>query len=690
LPPARWQPEQLERLGSIVQDALNAADLSAQTASQLERLLVNLLPFQLEWAAGWIQKLIKERGQINWFGIGSRISNPQARAVAAQLLPVVQAWQTREREPQIIQLFQQLGQRMRELSDFLELAEQMVTHSSQTHTSRAALGLICAHDPARFRRLVPELLQADPSWATVELVYLHLHHHRQDLLTPFLGRTAYSGRFSTGKTRFVLPVSSGFQRWNPAQHHSFVQTLEEVVLDSERDIPAILRVLVQLARIPNASLELISLLAEESNPRPAVRDAALRALGRLDEARGLEALLRAMEDSRARVAIYALRGLFLGMAQSTALEMLKRAPLERVTVAKEVLRLIGELKSESAYAYLLERSLPVVAPQKPLHRDVRVALLRALWDYLEDERTWELFFAAAADPDPAIADSVIRIPIERLSGGLHPKLITLLVTLLAHPDPDVRLETLQRMIYGLPIQGASPQLVRPLLEMLHSKMQKQIFLASQVFFTSYTGSNTGSNIGSDTGSNSNTNTNYEIVQEAFTSLLTDRQSLHSATEAVLTCYRIGSENQHSKGNSSARAVLAALSSDPNTLAIQIRMVFQFLPIKELGAFVITLADQAQLHADNYQITKTALFHLTQQRSYPQQNLQTLEQVWVDHPHETVRRLALESLILRCARTGWTAENLQQLERYRQDPSSLVAAAAQFIFPVLILEPNLDE
>ncbi len=668
LPPARWQTTQLERLGQILQDALNAADLSGQTAIQAERLVVGLLPFQLKWAAQWVKTLVKERGQINWFAIGSRISNAQARAVAAQLLPVVQSWQTREREPQIIQLFQHLGQRMRVLPDFLEIAESLVNTSLHSHTAQSALGLICIYDPPRFRRLVPELVQADPSWATLELVYGYLHQHRQDLLTPFLGRTAYQGKYSTGKTRFVLPLSSGFQRWNPLQHRTFVETLEEVALNSERDIPAILRVLVQLAQIPNASRELITLLAEEGNPRAAVRDAALRALGRLDEARGLEALLRAMEDSRSRVAIYALRGLFLGMSQSTALEMLKRAPLERVTVAKEVLRLIGELRSESAYAYLLERNLSVAPPQKPLHRDVRAALLRALWDYLEDQRTWDILLAAAIDPDPAIADGVIHIPVDRLSGTSQQKLVTVLATLIQHPDDDVRLQTMQRLI-SLPIHDALKQLAQPLLIALHANILKQTYTAAQAFFITYTG------------------TEFGLIENAFQSLLPHRQALHFATEAVLDYHRYRGDNQQLKVNSSARAVLAALVTDPNTLHIQIRMVFQFLPIQELGTFIIMLADHAQCHADNYIVAKNALFHLAQQRSHPQQNLLTLEQVWVNHPHETVRRLALESLILRCANTGWNPENLQQLERYRTDPSSLVSAAAQFIFPVLTLEGN---
>ena len=76
-----------------------------------------------------------------------------------------------------------------------------------------------------------------------------------------------------------------------------------------------------------------------------------------------------------------------------ALNLLRHAPLAQVTVAKEVIRLIGELSSEVAYRELLSWET------RELHRDVRVALLRALWDYLEEPETWEIFTRAAQSPD---------------------------------------------------------------------------------------------------------------------------------------------------------------------------------------------------------------------------------------------------------------------------------------------------
>ncbi|GER92265.1 hypothetical protein KDW_64270 [Dictyobacter vulcani] len=86
------------------------------------------------------------------------------------------------------------------------------------------------------------------------------------------------------------------------------------------------------------------------------------------------------------------------MPEDEALKLLQDAPLNKITVAKEVVRLMGELGTEAAYQQLQAMQ------QQELHRDVRIALLRALWSYLERPETWESFRRAAQDPDLSIAN----------------------------------------------------------------------------------------------------------------------------------------------------------------------------------------------------------------------------------------------------------------------------------------------
>src|SRR5207249_732153 len=124
---------------------------------------------------------------------------------------------------------------------------------------------------------------------------------RQDLLTPFLGRRAYRGRFSTGKNRFVLPLADGFFRWTPEQQATFAAILEDVTRgeDRLRDTPAILPAIGQLAALPMIDPRRLARLARRGHL--AVRDAALRALGRLDADQGVATLIEALGDDRARV-----------------------------------------------------------------------------------------------------------------------------------------------------------------------------------------------------------------------------------------------------------------------------------------------------------------------------------------------------------------------------------------------------
>ena len=160
----------------------------------------------------------------------------------------------------------------------------------------------------------------------------------------------------------------------------------------------------QLAALPAISSRRLSELAALENPKPAIRDVALRALGRLDAGQGIPVLVKALGDERARIAISALRKSMLDMPPVQAFALLKQVPLVKVTVAKEVVRLLGELPADLVYPELLALNA------QPLHRDVRVALLRAFWDHLEVDRTWPILEAAGSR----------RIPRRCGAGGAHP------------------------------------------------------------------------------------------------------------------------------------------------------------------------------------------------------------------------------------------------------------------------------
>lgn len=664
LPPARWQSDHLPVLSQILRAALDATDLSANTASAAERLLVALMPFHPEWSIEWTATLVRERGYIAFSGLERRLSDDDVRRLAPLLMPVLRSWETREREWQLISAAQSLGRRLRVFDDLVTLLERLIVNTKASFVADQALALLAAHRPDRLALLVPALLGVDttsgtiarilrrgggdPSWITRSNVYTYLHLYRQDLLTPFLGQHAYRGRFSTGKTRFVLPLNSGFFRWTAAQQRIYAATLGDLISDSERDTPAALSSIERLAELPAIAPD--ALIALASDTRPVVRDAALRALGRLDAGQGITTLIAALDDERGRIAIYALRQALLEMPPDVALPLLRAAPLQRVTVAKEVIRLIGELKTDDAYADL------VALDRRDLQRDVRVALHRALWDYPQHDETWAIFGRAAVSADAALARSVIAIPAERLTVSTQERLASLFATLLDHPDPTVRVDVLQRCATA-PLVDRAGVLATPLLRALESPIvdeREEAGLAISATYLARDAALLGTTIGH---------------------LIPNRRALASALQMLghaIAQDRVGLLPV-------VRAVLDALAADPLTAPLQVGLAAQVLPWDDLAAFLSHLAETGNLHAGTLAAAIAAIEEAGERADA--RNLSQLERPLATSADPNLRRLALAALVASAEPPrGWTAALRERLESYRGDPAPLVAASAQFTFP----------
>jgi hypothetical protein len=649
LPPGAWRAGHLEGLGNVVRDALSAADLSAGTAQQGERLVLGLLPFHPEWAVGWLVTLVRERGRVNLHNLEARLTPGDARRLEPLLLPVLHTWETREREPHLLALAQALGRRLRHCAGVLDVLERVTRGTRTQWVAQQGLGLLAREARPRLPRLIPELVREDASWATQPGVHAYLHRRRQDLLTPFLGRRAYRGRFSTGKTRPVLPLRDGFFRWTAAQQSAFAETLREVVEASPapRDVPTVLDALRRLPALPAVGPELLVALAGDE--RLAVRDAAVRALGRLDACQGVATLLDALADDRGRVAIYALRSALLAMPPGRALGLLRAAPLGKVTVAKEVARLAGELATPEALEFLRELDA------RPLHRDVRVALLRALWDHLERPEAWESLERAAESEDEALLTSVVRVPADRLTGAARRRLLALLARLLGHADPAVRLGVIERC-QTQPVDDPEQVLLAPLLEALASPLPDERAAAARAAFAGCTRHDAGR------------------VAEAVARVLPARAALVSAVRALQAALPA----QRERLVPVARAVLAVLARDPLVAGLRVELAVTALPWRELQDLLEQLDGEGLGRADV--LTRAAEALGSCQRPDAAQ-LWRLERALAASPSEALRHLALAVLTARARPPhGWDDRCLARLGRYRADPSGLVAGPAQLLFP----------
>lgn len=647
LPPSMWRAEHLDDLAQIIREALDAADLSYATARAAETLIVALLPSHPAWAVVWLATLVQERGNINLSSLEQRLSDADTRRIAPALLPVFASWMTREREGYLLAAATSFGRRLRVFSGLLDLLERLARETRSSWTAQRALDLIREHDRPRAAGLIPELLQGDPSVITLPPVYSYLHLRRQDLLTPFLGQRAYKGRFSTGKTRFVLPLMDGFHRWTSAQQSIFAETLTRLTRDEERDSPTLLHAIYQLAALPSVDPQRLTELADVGNPKLVTRDTALRALGRLDAGQGVPVLLAAMADDRARVAIYVLRRALGELPPDRALALLRTLPLDKVTVAKEVVRLIGELQTEAAYETLLQFD------QQDLHRDVRVALLRALWAHLERATTWPILEQAARSPDPAIAAGVVRIPADRLSPPAQHRLAALLALLLQHPEPRLRVQTLQRCAM-LPIHDPEQLLLPHMLRALQSGIPDESTAAASAVFATYAGREA------------------ELVGQAMRQLLPNRRALQTALDTLQATLVW----QRGHLLPTARAVLRALEADSLTVTLRVTLGCAALPGDELAAMCAQLAGNGELHAEALMAGVAAISTPRSRRDST--DLSTFEATMTPRSDAGLRRLALAALVAQAQPPrGWDTDRVARLQAFRSDPAPLVAAAAQF-------------
>jgi len=679
LPPGTWRATHLAGIGAIIRDALDAADLSGGTAAQAGRLVASLFPFHPAWAVEWMATLAHERGDLPVDNLEGRLTDADIARVAPILLPVLRSWETRERESYVLGVATSLGRRLRLFDGLAEILGRIAATTLSSYTADHSLRLLSRWQPERFRALVPTLLNEDESVAALSSVWSYLSR-RQDLLTPYLGQRAYHGRFATGATRIALPFADGFHRWTPAQQTTFATTLREVTSRNPtmQDTPAILRGITQLSGLQAVPPAQLIRLARRGNVNLAVRDAALHALGKLDDVtETVPVLLGAMDDDRARIAIYALRRALQGMPVDRAIDMLRTIPLDRVTVAKEVARLYGDLPGPQAFAQLRELS------RGELHRDVRVALLRALWGHLEQPEAWALLEDAALSPDPALARSVMRIQDDGLSPAGQRRLVALLARLLEHPDPVVRLDVARRCA-ALPVADTDRALLARLLTLLRSPIRDERDAAAGAV-VAMAAERDAARIG-----------------EAIAALLPNRRALLTFMENLTVA--AGSERARpSRGRRAlaprtrpivatsggrsrllpvAHAVLDALATDRLTSSLQIRLAARALPWDEVGALLLRLAEAGDLHSD---ALSTACQEFTAARAALRRDeaagLAALDERFGVSPDRYVRRLGLAALVglARSAR-GWDADRLARLNAYRADPATLVAAAAQFTLP----------
>ncbi|WP_241759042.1 hypothetical protein [Pyxidicoccus parkwayensis] len=710
-PRSVWRREHTEAVGRMLRDALDAADLSYTTAQLAETLLLRVFGKDPAWGATWLATLMKERGNLLNRRLGEQLTDEEVSTAAPHILDIAKSWARRESGVPLLQLVGSLGKRVALVPDLTELlvgvrdetpwpslalgiSQWMSEHarerfeatvgttvrrwydrgwhseiislaSSQEdgepfhfelasglervalrlgNQSYSALTVLWKKDWRAFDRLMPALLKADASVICIPVVHHYLHRWRQDLLTPYLSAPVITGRFATGKTGWLLSFGGGYFRWTAEQSATYSHAVGRMFEDSERDTPTLLWATETLAAIDWAPMEKLCSLADDS--RPVVQEKALRVMARCDQGQGVPTLLRCLEDARARIAIYGLRRAFNGMPPSRVLSLLSGVPLNKVTVAKEVVRLLGELRSDAAYARLLE--LDGMA----LHRDVRIAMLRALWDHLDRAPTWDVFARAVDGTDWVMASRLGDIPADRLTETSDRKLSALLGRVLRRPEAEARIDLLQRAAY-LAVKDAERTFLSACGARLASPYDDEVGAAMRAIL------------------HRSDERDLERLEGMLDAVSSDRRALTVALSQLLAL-NVKSRASYMQAASAAERVL---SKDARLSPLRVQCAGAALGAVEWAERIARMGEAGHLHSDALESCRGVVEKL------PGAELEAVEVRLTESASAEARRVAVWCLVRDAGpKRGWTPERLARLARYQGDESPLVSGAAQAVFP----------
>lgn len=710
LPRGLWRREHLAAVEPILQGTLNTFGVSSNSFAALFLLITRFLDCAPEWSAAQFAQAAWVHGIVFQYGcIDNRLSDADVRQLGPALRPVLMSWAEKGLEEKLQELLSTFGKRVRVFEELLDALERIFTRKISFDFGNEILSTLIAYRPARAAQLLPELLQGNRTWITYPAVLSYLVTQRQDLLTPFLTYQKYSNLLNEDQQksnwrtwRSPRPLTRGYARWTARQQASFARTLLKVIQDSTNDHETIMRAITRLAALPAVPTR--HLIALTSDQRPVVRDTALILLRTLDDtALALPTLQEALQDERAVRAAYALRPFLLAASPQQALAILRTVPLTRVTTAKEVMRLLGELPEEEAFQELL------TLEQHPLHRDVRATLLRALGRHLGRDEAWEILVRETRSEDNILALSTAGLSLSpplaqahharkrflrtrRESSGLQrffwfaewntitmthlsgehlahqaqQRLMQLFALLLARPELDVRAAVL-RGCTRLPAADEDHTLLTRLLESMDTDNEEICEAAADAIF--------GTCMASDA----------LVIEQAVRRLLPNRGALLEFTSVLHKAFAVNRQQLLPV----IRGMIAALSADPLTIGLRVRLTIASLPWDEVASLLAEAAAAGTLHADALTQACSALEQTIGRYGRAGrtdiQEMSRLEEQLAASNDEHLRRIALAALVTQAeAAQSWSAEQRARLQVYRADPSALVASAAQFT-----MLPNLE-
>ncbi|MEQ1566174.1 MAG: hypothetical protein ABMA64_11095 [Myxococcota bacterium] len=637
LPHTVWTADALLLLGEVLGHAWDAGDLSYGTAASAERLAAFGFRLDPAWGAAQVERALAVRGSVSAHGWWARLPRAERVSLIPAIERIATRWTSRERWGALAWLCANLGRDLplaRGIGAHLDAVAREAPFPGFTAT---ALDLLARYDRRQFAATAEALLEQDVSAIVFPSIATWVSCRRQRWLDRVVSGEI-GGRWSTGKTRWIVLFDRGFATWTADQQERYADALDRGLGDPEASVPDALRCVIQLAPLAYADPD--HLHAWIDDPRPPVREWAVRCLGRRDGAIAAPVLLRCLGDDRARWAIYALRRALAELPPDEVLKLLLAAPRSKVTVQKEVVRLIGELGTADAH-----RALLALVADRP-HRDVRIALLRALWSHLERDDTWPVFDAAAADADWVVASRLAEVGTSALSPTADARFCVLLARLLTRPEPEARLHLLTT-VGAARVRDADRALQRAITARIGAPTPAERALA----------------LSAAIGRAYERDVDAIVTQVVAAGPLAVLEGVDAVTRASWYDARV---------DRLRRGLVAALAPDPAWAAAVVRLHLR----RDEGEVVALLRRLSRDGLLGYDVTAAALGVIAAALAPG-----VIEGALRPEGDPALRRLGLGALVAAASGVdGWTQARRAALDQYRADASPGVRGAARAVRP----------